>query len=144
MPDARRRPPHLLIVDDDAISRRGIRRALTKAALDNTVFEAKDGAEALDLLRGRTGRSALPRPITVLLDLKMPRMNGFEFLDELRADPDLTVTNVFVMSTSDAAEDKQAAYRQHVAGYIVKDGEASGFTEAAQMLDRYWQVVELP
>jgi len=130
----------LLIVDDDDIDATALRRALHKLKLLNPLYRAKDGIEALELLR--TGQ--MPAPYIILLDINMPRMNGIEFLEVLRADPDLTHAVVFVLTTSKSDEDILAAYREHVAGYLLKQRMDSDFLQVVGLLDHYWRVIELP
>jgi DNA-binding NarL/FixJ family response regulator len=74
----------------------------------------------------------------------MPRMGGIEFLQELRKDEELRKSVVFIMTTSDADEDKVSAYNLGVAGYILKTNPANAFLEATMLLDTYWRVVEFP
>lgn len=69
---------------------------------------------------------------------------GLEFLEELRADPELTTTVVFVLTTSKLDEDRTASYAKHVAGYVVKTELEAGFLDLAELLQAYWRVVELP
>ena len=71
-------------------------------------------------------------------------MNGIEFLQELRKEPELRDTIVFVLTTSNADQDRAAAYDQNIAGYIVKTEVGSGFMELISMINSYWRVVELP
>ena len=71
-------------------------------------------------------------------------MNGFEFLDVIRADWELKNTVVFVITTSKAEEDKAKAYGQHVAGYIIKQDPANTFLQAVSLLEHYWKIVEFP
>jgi CheY-like chemotaxis protein len=80
----------------------------------------------------------------ILLDLNMPRMGGLEFLAELRSDPELRRSIVFVMTTSAAEEDRFRAYDSHVSGYVLKHGPASSFIDALTMLEHYWRVIEFP
>jgi len=131
----------ILLVDDDDVDVMGVQRALRKLKILNPVVRAHDGIEALEFLRSS---STVPPPYIILLDLNMPRMNGFEMLTELRQDEALASSVVFVLTTSKADEDKVEAYQQHVAGYIVKDKVGEGFMGLIEMLDRYWRVVELP
>jgi CheY-like chemotaxis protein len=77
----------------------GIVRAFKKAKIANPVSLAHDGIDALEMLRGTNGRERFPRPFLILLDLNMPRMNGIEFLKELRQDDELRKSIVFVMTT---------------------------------------------
>jgi DNA-binding NarL/FixJ family response regulator len=80
----------------------------------------------------------------ILLDLSMPRMNGTEFLEEVRRDADLRRSVVFVLTTSDADEHKVQAYDLGVAGYILKANPANAFLEASALLETYWRVIEFP
>jgi CheY-like chemotaxis protein len=102
---------------------------------------ASDGIEALEVLR--SGRMGDARRI-VLLDLNMPRMNGIEFLRELRADPALRVTPVVVLTTSNDDRDRVEAYNLNVAGYLLKPVTFLDFAELMAALNRYWTLVELP
>ncbi len=141
---ARHREVTILIVDDDDVDRKGLRRALKQMRLANPIAEAHDGLEALALLRGGDGRGPLQPPFIILLDLNMPRMNGIEFLDEIRADPALQTAVVFVLTTSMDEKDRLAAHRRNVAGYIIKSDARNSFREALSLIDHYWRVVELP
>ncbi|MGM8227117.1 response regulator [Cellvibrio sp. ARAG 10.3] len=130
----------LLIVDDDDIDAMALKRALHKLKLLNPLYRARDGIEAMELLRS----GQLPKPYIILLDINMPRMNGLEFLEALRADPELTPTVVFVLTTSKSDEDIMAAYREHVAGYLLKQRMDSDFMQVISLLDHYWRIIELP
>ncbi|MDI1309332.1 MAG: response regulator [Methylotenera sp.] len=130
----------LFIVDDDDIDAIALERALRKLRLLNTVRRARDGQEALDLLRA----GEIPAPFIILLDLNMPRMNGLEFLEALRIDPMLTHAVVFVLTTSKSDEDLVAAYRKHVAGYVFKQHMDRDFLEVIGLVEHYWRLVELP
>jgi CheY-like chemotaxis protein len=134
----------ILIVDDDKVDVMAIKRSFRDLKIVNPVVEAGDGLEALNWLRGQNGYTKVPSPCLVLLDLNMPRMGGLEFLEELRADPDLHRTIVFVMTTSSAEEDRAKAYDQHVNGYVMKYQSGQTFLEAISMLEAYWRVVEFP
>ena len=130
----------LFIVDDDDIDAIALERALRKLRLLNTVRRARDGQEALNLLRA----GEMPAPFIILLDLNMPRMNGLEFLEALRTDPMLTHAVVFVLTTSKSDEDLVAAYRKHVAGYVFKQHMDRDFLEVIGLVEHYWRLVELP
>lgn len=134
----------ILLVDDDSLDRMAFRRALQAQKIANPIYEAKDGIEGLEMLRGTVDRDPVPHPLVVVLDLNMPRMNGHEFLTELRADEDLRRAVVFVLTTSTAPRDRQEAYGRNVAGYIVKSDVGQSFLEAISMLDNYWRIVILP
>ena len=80
----------------------------------------------------------------VLLDLNMPRMNGIEFLRELRADAELKATTVVVLTTSNDDRDKVEAYNLNVAGYLIKPVTFANFVDVMATLNKYWTLVELP
>lgn len=140
LPKHRYKEVSLLIVDDDEIDAISLERALRKLRLLNTLFRARDGREALELLRS----GQIPAPYIILLDLNMPRMNGLEFLEALRTDPLLTHAVVFVLTTSKSDEDLVAAYRKHVAGYVFKQHMDRDFMEVMGLIEHYWRIVELP
>ena len=133
----------ILLVEDDDVDTEAVERAFRKARIANPIVRAKDGGEALRLLRG-SERPGLKRPYLVLLDLKMPGMGGFRFLDELRHDANLRKTVVFVLTTSSDEQDMNRAYEKYVAGYVVKARAGQDFVDLIGMLDHYWRVVELP
>lgn len=135
---------HFLLVEDDEIDVMAIDRAFKKQKIANPITVAKDGIHALEALRGVNGHDKIPRPYIILLDLKLPRMNGIEFLQEIRADAELRDSIVFVLTTSDDEMDKAAAFRNNVAGYILKSDAGNGFLRVMAMIDSYWRVVELP
>src|SRR4028118_1118594 len=132
---------NVLLVEDDEVDVMNVRRAFKKGNISNPLFVAGNGLEALEMLRGQE----VPRTRRlVLLDLNMPRMNGIEFLRELRADPELSPTPVVVLTTSDAERDKVEAYNLHVAGYLLKPVTFSNFCETMASLNKYWALVEMP
>ena len=132
---------NILLVEDDEVDVMNIRRAFKKGNITNPLFVAGNGIEALEALRG----DEIPKSRRlVLLDLNMPRMNGIEFLRELRADPELSPTPVVVLTTSDAERDKVEAYNLHVAGYLLKPVTFGNFCETMASLNKYWALVEMP
>jgi CheY-like chemotaxis protein len=135
---------NILLVDDDEVDTKAVRRAFRDLKICNPVIEARDGIEALQHLRGTGGHEPIGHPCLVLLDLNMPRMGGLEFLAELRKDPTLSSTAVFVMTTSAAEEDRMRAYDHNVAGYLLKDSSGRSFLEAISMLEHYWRIVMFP
>lgn len=134
----------LLLVDDDDIDVESVQRAFRKQRIANPITVAKDGLEALAILRGEDGHERLIRPYLILLDLNMPRMGGIEFLEAIRQADDLKDSVVFVLTTSDDDRDVVTAYKNQVAGYMVKSRVGEDFVEMIGMLDHYWRVVELP
>jgi CheY-like chemotaxis protein len=134
----------ILLVEDDEVDAEAIRRALQQRGLPNPLTIVPDGIEALNVLRGKSGQSPLPRPYLILLDINLPRMTGLEFLRILRQDPELRRSIVFVLTTSNRAQDKMAAYNEQVAGYLVKSKVNSDFNKVITLLDYYGQFVEFP
>ncbi len=114
-------PCNFLIIDDDRVSVLAVKRSLKKLGIRASMKVARDGCEALEILAAeRDGKAALPAYL-VTLDLNMPRMNGFEFLQEVRKDPALQDLTIFVLSTSEAPRDLAIARDSNIAGYILKD-----------------------
>ena len=132
---------NILLVEDDQVDVMNVKRAFERNKIANPLFVAGDGIEGLELLR--SGKIPRERRL-VLLDLNMPRMNGIEFLRELRADPELHLTPVVVLTTSDDERDKINAYDLNVAGYLLKPVTFVNFVEAMAALNKYWTLVELP
>lgn len=134
----------VLLVEDDEVDRQVVKRAFRQLKIANPVYEARDGLEALSMLRGQDGYVRVQAPYMILLDLSMPRMDGLEFLAALREDEELDTSIVFVLTTSKADEDRTAAYKQHVAGYIVKSDFGNEFMKIVEMIDHYWRVIVFP
>lgn len=128
----------ILHVEDDIVDTMVVERILKKKNLCSRLFHAKNGIEALDLLKGKNGEKIEPE--IILLDLNMPKMNGLEFLKELRADPDLKMIKVFVLTTSDDESDKKTAYKYNVSGYIIKPINALEFENVFDVLRDFWRL----
>lgn len=137
-------PVTFLLIEDDEVDVKVVQRTLSALQIRNPLIVARDGREALEHLRGENGREKLASPFLILLDLNMPRMNGLEFLAELRSDPKLNRSVVFVFTTSEDERDRLSAYEKHVAGYIVKSNAADSFTDALKLIDHYCRVIALP
>lgn len=135
---------HILIVDDDNISIRAVKRAIDKMKLANPVRVAYDGLQALEVLRGQADEDQLLPPYVVLLDINMPRMNGHEFLAELRNDPNLRRAIVFVLTTSDAPKDVMAAYEKNIAGYVVKENLFESFKQTLEVVNLFSKLIVFP
>ncbi len=135
---------NILLVDDDEIDVMNVRRAFKKNNIVNPLYVAHNGLEALEMLRGSDDHDIPKERRLVLLDLNMPKMNGLEFLRELREDPELRALTVIVLTTSDDDRDKVEAYNLNIAGYIVKPVTFLAFVEAMAALNKYWSINELP
>ena len=133
-----------LVVEDNELDVEKIARCFKRLKIDNELIHARDGYEALDMLRGTGGKSLLAGPYVILLDLNMPRMNGLEFLKEVRSDESLLHTPVVVLTTSNRMDDIEAAYQNYVSGYLVKPMDIQQMYQTLGALKTYWDVCELP
>ena len=145
---SRRRTITILMADDDPEDRDFARQALADSRLANDFRTVTDGVELLEYLR-REGEyedpEDAPRPGLLLLDLKMPRMDGLEALREIRAQPEFRSLPVVVLTTSSADEDIAASYELGANSYIRKPVTFDGLVEALGAVGRYWfEIVELP
>jgi CheY-like chemotaxis protein len=132
---------NILLVEDDEVDVMTVKRAFEKGHITNPLYVAANGLEALEKLR--SGEVPSHRRL-VLLDLNMPRMNGIEFLRELRKDPELCATPVVVLTTAAMDRDKFDAYGLNIAGYLVKPVTFAAFCDLMVTLNKYWALVELP
>jgi len=130
----------IFLIDDDEVDVMGVRRAFKHADMNNEIIVASNGIEGLGKLRD----ASVPRPRIILLDINMPRMGGMEFLEQARKDPNLHSSIIFVLTTSNAEEDRRSAYRHNVAGYILKDPKNEGFIDVVDLFKCYSNVVEFP
>ncbi|ACE85707.1 response regulator [Cellvibrio japonicus] len=135
---------NILLVEDDDVAAEAVVRSLRKHALNVPVTLAQDGLEALEILRHQHPQQHIEKPYLVLLDLNMPRMNGFEFMQEVRADSSLHESVIFVLTTSDNEQDRARAYDKNIAGYMVKSAMGPNFNKLATLLDNYRNAVKLP
>jgi CheY-like chemotaxis protein len=129
---------NILLVEDDEVDIMNVQRAFKKNCINNPLYIARNGLEALEMLRGKH----VPLPQIVILDINMPKMNGIEFLQEVRQDPDLKQISVFVMTTSNEDSDKLNAYNLNVAGYILKPLSFEKFITSVATLNSYWKLCE--
>ena len=132
---------NILLVEDDEVDVMNVRRAFERNNVSNPLYVAGNGLEALEMLRD--GTVPAERRL-ILLDLNMPKMNGIEFLQALRADPELASSSVVVLTTSNDDQDKIDAYNLNVAGYLLKPVTFSNFCERMTTLNKYWTLVEMP
>jgi CheY-like chemotaxis protein len=136
---------NILLVEDDEVDVMNVRRAFKKGHITNPLYVAGNGIEALAMLRENGHPAAVPLDRRlVLLDLNMPKMNGIEFLTELRADPHLRQIPVVVLTTSNEDRDRVSAYDLNVAGYLLKPVTFATFVETMTTLNQYWALCEMP
>jgi len=137
----------ILLVEDNPDHEALTLRALKKAGLANPVTVARDGAEALDYLFGTgayAGRNLGEMPNTVLLDLKLPKVDGLEVLQRMRSDPRTRLIPVVVLTSSDEERDLAVSYQLGANSYIRKPVDFVEFLEATRQLGLYWLVLNEP
>ncbi len=137
----------VLLVEDNPDDEALTLRALKKNNILNEVVVARDGAEALDHLlgsNGKPGRIPLDHLAVVLLDLKLPKVNGLEVLRRLRADPRTRRLPIVILTSSKEEKDLVGAYDSGANSYVQKPVEFSAFVEAARHLGLYWLVTNAP
>lgn len=140
------RTVNVLLIEDDEIDAMGIKRAFRLNKMANLANVARNGLEALQMLRGsKEAAPAVPRDrLLIISDINMPKMNGIEFLRELRKDAKLASIPVILLTTSDEDRDRTNAYDLNVAGYILKPVMFSRLTEIVGAIGKYWRFSEIP
>ena len=142
------RPIAILLADDDEDDRLLTHEALAENRLANDLREVRDGTELLDYLHRRgayAAPGAAPRPGLILLDLNMPKMDGREALQQIKADPGLRTIPIVVLTTSQVEEDIYRTYDLGVNSFISKPVTFVGLVAAMQAIGRYWfEIVDLP
>lgn len=141
------KPITILIADDDPDDRLLAEDALAASRLANQLYFAEDGEELMDYLyrRGKYEQDPPPRPGIILLDLNMPRKDGREALQEIKADPKLRSIPIVILTTSKAEEDVLRSYDLGVNSFIVKPVTFDALVGVMQAIGRYWfEIVELP
>ncbi len=138
----------ILLVEDNPDDRELALHALRKHHIANQIQVARDGAEALDFIYGRrefAGRGSEPLPKVILLDLKLPKVDGLEVLRQLKADPYTKAIPVVVMTSSREEQDLVRSYDLGVNSYIVKPLDFGQFSEAVRTFGVYWMLLnQLP
>lgn len=135
----------ILLVEDSPSDALLAKEAFLEAKVANRLHHVPDGMEAMAFIRREGCYADAPRPDLILLDLNMPRKDGREVLSEIKADPDLMMIPVLVMTSSQAESDVIRSYKLHCNGYVVKPLDFQQFTEAIRSIDWFWfAVVTLP
>jgi CheY-like chemotaxis protein len=111
---------NILLVEDDSLDQMEVRRTLERKKIYYRLKIAKNGEEALRLLNEESSDVFIGKPDVILLDLNMPKMNGFEFLNEIKKNEKWRDIKVFVLTTSDEKEDKTEALNIGISGFITK------------------------
>ncbi len=139
------RPLEILLVEDSPSDADLTKVALKEGKVSNRIHHVVDGVEALTFLRREGKYADVPRPDIVLLDLKMPRMDGHEVLEEIRNDPKLRSLIVVVLTTSPEEEDIMRSYGLNSNAYIIKPVDLDQFFDVVKSIDNFFfQVVALP
>ena len=136
----------ILLVEDNPDDETLTLRALSKNKIVNEIVVARDGAEALDYLFGagaHAGRDTTIQPQLILLDLKLPKVDGLEVLQRLRADPRTALLPVTILTTSNEERDIVASYQLGVNSYVRKPVDSDSFIEAVRQLGLYWLVLNI-
>src|SRR5436190_1431776 len=131
----------ILLAEDDEDHILLVRRAFKHANLLNPLFVVRDGAEAIEYLNGEgpyANRAEYPLPALLLLDLRMPRKNGFEVLEWIRQQPGLRRLRIVVLTTSDAPNDIDRAYELGANAFMVKPLERKDFLQVTDAIKGYW------
>lgn len=134
-------PITILLVEDDPAHAEIVRRNFEDFRLANRLMHVADGQDALDYLYHRAKFSdskQSPRPGLILLDLRLPRVEGLEVLKIIKSDPDLSRIPVVVLTTSAAESDMVKAYDNHANSYLVKPVDLSQFVDMMKTLGYYW------
>ena len=135
----------ILLAEDNPGDVKLTQKALEEGRLVNNLSVVNDGVEAMTFLRNEGEYADAPRPDLVLLDLNMPRKDGREVLEEIKADEELRRIPVVVLTSSDAEEDVVRSYELHANAYLTKPVDFDGFLETLGRLEEFWlQVVKLP
>ncbi|MFA4902736.1 MAG: response regulator [Desulfobaccales bacterium] len=137
----------ILLVEDNPDDEALTLRALKKSKIANRVVVARDGEEALDYLFGTgkyVGRNLKDAPTIVLLDLKLPKIDGLEVLRRIRANEHTQFTPVIILTSSQEERDRLQGYKLGVNSYVVKPVDFSQFSEAINYLGLYWLVLNEP
>ena len=135
--------PSILLVEDDQMDVMNVQRELRRQNINVPLIHAKNGREALKMLRGEGEEPKIARPGVVMLDINMPRMNGLELLEALRSDPEFAELNVFIMTTSDLESDRLKAQSLAVSGYIIKPLNFDTFGEGGSSVDGFSLFLDL-
>lgn len=128
----------ILLVEDNPDDEALTLRAFSKTDGKNPVVVARDGVEAIEALFGTERKPASPRPALILLDLKLPRIDGLEVLRRIRADESTSLTPVVILTTSNEPRDIQQAYQLGANGYVRKRIDYQDFVESIDVIVKYW------
>ncbi len=130
----------ILLLEDDLVDQESVKRAFKALRITNPLAITNNGEEGFAHLRNKANRL----PCLILLDIKMPRMGGIEFLDEIKKDEQLKQIPVVMFTSSKEEQEKITSFKLGVAGFIVKPSVQEQFLEAIRTIDLYWTLSETP
>ena len=131
----------ILLIEDDEVDIKNIERVFKEAEISNNLAICNNGEEALAYLEKN---KVVDRPCLIMMDLNMPRMNGKEFLLELKINDHFKMIPVIVFSTSEEERDVEDCFRSGVAGYFIKPLDYTEFLKMIQAINVYWRYSEMP
>ena len=135
----------ILLVEDNPADVRLIRETFKDFKISNNLSVARDGMEAMAMLKKTGEYASAVKPDVILLDLNLPRKNGFEVLEELRQDPDLKRIPVVILSTSDSEKDVMKSYDLHANCFVTKPVGLDEFIKIVMSIENFWlAIVKLP
>jgi CheY-like chemotaxis protein len=144
--DMKAKKLRILLVEDNPEDVLIAERSLMRGGMREVseLFVVRDGQQALDFLHRRGDYSDAPRPDLILLDLKLPKVNGHEVLAEIKSDGSLRRIPVIVLTVSEREEDMVKAYDSGASGYITKPPSSAEFAKVIETVLDYWRISELP
>lgn len=134
----------ILLIEDNPDDEALALRAISKNAIGNPIVVARDGVEAIDYLFGGNTKAVHDLPAIVLLDLKLPRIDGLEVLRRIRADERTALIPVVILTTSSEPRDVEQAYQLGANSYIRKPVDYQAFVQTVATLIDYWLSLNLP
>jgi CheY-like chemotaxis protein len=140
------KPAHILLVEDNRMDVELLMDAFHEAHLGNTIHHAPDGCAALDYLFGRgeyADRARYPLPDIILLDLKLPGIDGFEVLRQVKNAPGLKRLPIVILTSSKEEGDRALGYDMGANSYLVKPVSFEGFLEVVRKVGDYWLVINV-
>ena len=130
----------ILLVEDDKIDIKSVKRAFDDLRISNPLYITNNGEEALAYLKNVKNK----RPGLILLDLRMPRMNGIEFLKNMKKHEKLKVIPVVILTTSNEDKERIESFNLGASGYMMKPVNYKGFVEVIKTIKMYWTLSETP
>ena len=139
------KPVEILLAEDNPGDAKLTQKAFEQGNILNNLHIVENGVEAMDFLNQRGEYEAKPRPDLVLLDLNMPRKDGWDVLEEINEDPELRRLPVIVLTSSEAEADIVKSYELQANAYLTKPVDYSGFMDVVRSLEEFWlSVVKMP